>query len=196
MNYKRIYDVTRELTSYVTKLGNRAVRTQIQFISNGDPYNLSKIETVLHVGTHCDAQCHFIDGAADIAEIPLERFFGDCYVLDTTGYFPVTAEFLKENIPVGTTRLVLKNPEGGVLDEEAADYLCATGVGTICTEYGSIGLPGVGNEVHRILLGHGMVIVEGLILDEVPEGRYVLSAAPLKIAGSDGAQCRAFLIEE
>jgi arylformamidase len=31
------------------------------------------------------------------------------------------------------------------------------------------------------------------VLTDIPEGRYFLSAAPLKLAGSDGAPCRAYL---
>ncbi len=48
--------------------------------------------------------------------------------------------------------------------------------------------------VHRILLGAKAVLLEGLRLGAVAEGGYFLSAAPLCLAGSDGAPCRAILI--
>ena len=49
-------------------------------------------------------------------------------------------------------------------------------------------------EVHRILLGAGVVLLEGIRLAEVSEGVYVLNAAPLNLSGADGSPCRAVLI--
>ncbi len=50
-------------------------------------------------------------------------------------------------------------------------------------------------EVHLELLHKEMVILEGVRLEEVPQGDYFLSAAPIKLGGSDGAPCRAVLIK-
>ena len=49
-------------------------------------------------------------------------------------------------------------------------------------------------EVHLILLGAEVVLLEGIVLKEVEEGKYFLSAAPLNLGGSDGSPCRAVLI--
>ena len=50
-------------------------------------------------------------------------------------------------------------------------------------------------EVHLILLGAEIVLLEGIVLTDVPAGKYLLSAAPLCLGGSDGAPCRAYLTE-
>ena len=50
-------------------------------------------------------------------------------------------------------------------------------------------------QVHLILLQRGIALLEGIVLSDVPEGRYFLSAAPLKLAGCEGAPCRAYLLE-
>jgi kynurenine formamidase len=51
--------------------------------------------------------------------------------------------------------------------------------------------------IHRILLGAQVVIVEGLTnLEALAHDRILFCAAPLKIAGGDGAPCRAFAIED
>jgi arylformamidase len=50
-------------------------------------------------------------------------------------------------------------------------------------------------EVHLILLRRGIALLEGIVLADVPQGRYFLSAAPLNLAGADGAPCRAYLID-
>ena len=49
-------------------------------------------------------------------------------------------------------------------------------------------------EVHKILLSREIVLLEGIVLQDIPEGRYFLSAAPLNLGGADGAPCRAYLI--
>lgn len=41
-----------------------------------------------------------------------------------------------------------------------------------------------------------IALLEGVVLSDVPEGHYFLSAAPVNLAGADGAPCRAYLIEE
>ena len=51
-------------------------------------------------------------------------------------------------------------------------------------------------EVHKILLGAEIALLEGIVLKDIPEGRYFLSAAPLNLAGADGAPCRAYLMKE
>ena len=48
--------------------------------------------------------------------------------------------------------------------------------------------------VHMALLGNGITILEGLILEGVPEGEYTLSALPLKFEGGDGSPVRAVLV--
>ena len=51
-------------------------------------------------------------------------------------------------------------------------------------------------EVHLLLLGAGMALLEGVVLDGVEEGKYFLNAVPLKTAQGDGAPCRAWLLRE
>jgi len=49
-------------------------------------------------------------------------------------------------------------------------------------------------QVHLILLSREVVLLEGIRLSGVLTGAYLLSAAPISLAGSDGAPCRAILI--
>ena len=48
--------------------------------------------------------------------------------------------------------------------------------------------------VHQVLLSSDAILLEGICLTEVLEGVYFLNAAPLNLAGADGAPCRAILI--
>ena len=49
--------------------------------------------------------------------------------------------------------------------------------------------------VHLTLLGAGVILLEGVRLEKVPEGIYLLNAAPLNLAGVEGSPCRAMLID-
>ena len=46
---------------------------------------------------------------------------------------------------------------------------------------------------HHACLEHDIAILEGLVLDRVPEGVYELIALPLKLAGFDASPVRAVL---
>jgi arylformamidase len=56
-------------------------------------------------------------------------------------------------------------------------------------DYLSIGDEGA----HEVLLGNGVVPLEGLDLRGVEPGRYRLYCLPLKLVGSDGAPARVLL---
>ena len=50
--------------------------------------------------------------------------------------------------------------------------------------------------IHKILLGGGVTIVEGLTnLDALTSSKVFFVALPLKIDGGDGCPCRAFALE-
>ena len=51
-------------------------------------------------------------------------------------------------------------------------------------------------EVHLALLSAGVILLEGIRLEMVSEGIYLLNAAPLNLAGADGSPCRAVLIDD
>ena len=45
-----------------------------------------------------------------------------------------------------------------------------------------------------IMLGKEIVLLEGIRLKDVPDGVYMLNAAPINLGGSDGSPCRAVLM--
>ena len=65
---------------------------------------------------------------------------------------------------------------------------------TVGVDYLSIGgWDKDGVEVHQVMLGAGIWVIEGLNLAKIKPGRYDLICLPLKIEGSDGAPARALL---
>ena len=76
----------------------------------------------------------------------------------------------------------------------AAQYLVDRRVRAVGVDYLSVGgYVHDGVETHRILLGAGIGIMEGLNLASVAPGPYDLICLPLRVAGADGAPARAVL---
>jgi arylformamidase len=80
------------------------------------------------------------------------------------------------------------------LARETAEWLIQKGVFLIGIDYLSIeAFDTKDYALHRILLSHGVVIVEGIVLKSVQPGVYELFCAPLKLTQGDGAPARVFL---
>jgi arylformamidase len=195
-----IFDISVPIrTGMVTYPGDPQVRLErVASIAGGSPANVSKLDFGVHSGTHVDAPVHFIEGAAGVEKLPLDVLLGPCVVVAAEGLSldDVTGA------PKGTERILFKTPNSELLaqnefpeefarlDGEAAQLLVNRGVKLIGVDWLSVG----DEEAHRILLGAGVVPVEGLDLRGVEPGDYFLVAAPLRIEGSDGAPARVLLI--
>ena len=175
--------------------GDPEVRLERVCSNEGDGFNLSRLDLGVHSGTHVDAPLHFLEGGAAVETLPLEVLVGPCVVVDG---LDVAA------VPRGAERVLFKTQNGRLwerdeftedfaeLDGEAARALVAAGVRLVGIDYLSIG----DEEAHRILLGAGVIAVEGLDLREVEPGEYRLVCAPLKLEGAEGAPARVLLLRD
>jgi arylformamidase len=134
---------------------------------------ISRLEFGVHTGTHVDAPVHFLEGAAGADQLPLDVLVGPCEVVDGEG---------------AAERVLIKG--ASKLDGAAAQALVDRGVRLVGIDQMSVG----DEEAHRVLLGAGVVVVEGLDLSGVEPGSYTLYCLPLKLVDSDGAPARAILI--
>jgi arylformamidase len=169
-----------------------------------DPFNVSLMCMGTHVGTHVDPPIHFIEGGYTVDEIPLDHLYGAARVVELPGVDVVTRAEL-EGIRSDIILLKTRNSalwESGefhkdyvYLDETAATWAIDHRVKTIGIDYLSIGSFEGGEIVHKMLLGAGITIIEGLDLRKIGPGDYTLACLPLKIKGGDGAPARAFLIK-
>lgn len=188
----KLYDITQELFTSAVYPGDMPPTFQRQMkIEEGDPCNLTVLSMCTHNGTHVDAPCHFYDGAKTIEELDLNKCIGYCTVIDLTGH--TKPEDLAQILRTCEKRLLLK---GGVdITLEMAQLFNEYGLELVGVESQSVGPIDAPREVHLELLGKEVVVLEGIRLEQVPEGRYLLFAAPIKLGGSDGAPCRAVLVE-
>ena len=127
-------------------------------------------------------------------QMPLDTFVGPCYVAwhkgDVTAF---DAQAILEK--AGGAERILVAGEATVT-AEAAEVFAQSGIRLLGNESQTVGPADGPMQVHLILLNRGIALLEGIVLQDVPEGRYFLSAAPLNLAGADGAPCRAYLIPE
>jgi len=208
----RCHDVTLPLRGGgAVYPGDPAIRIGVHSaIAQGDPANVSTLALGSHSGTHVDAPSHFLSGGDTVDRLPLERLVGPAVVLDVSrGAGGIGVEELAEHDLANRSRVLLRTGNADLLrrGEFSPDYRALTpaggrylldrgvelvGVDTLSIEeFGSADF-----SVHRLLLGEGVVIVEGLDLSAVRAGRYGLICLPLRLAGLDGAPARAVLTEE
>jgi arylformamidase len=116
----------------------------------------------------------------------------------------VPASAVLDRLPAQVERVLLRtfsHPDWGrwpagfrALDPALIDALAARGCRLIATD-----APSVDPEHCKRLRSHqachraGMAILEGVVLDGIPEGRYELIALPLPIAGVEATPVRAIL---
>ena len=194
----KLYDISRELLSAPLYPGTDEPRVipLMRIGENGANYNLSDLAFGAHVATHCDACWHFVADGPDIAAMPLTHYVGPCYVMEVPENTLISGDFVREHLPKGVTRLLIKGGGESFLSNEAAEYIKDSGVITVGTDGWSVSPLDNKSRIHSIFLGNGIAIIEQLALSEVPEGTYTLCAAPVKIAGADGAPCRALLFAD
>lgn len=186
----RIYDITQELFSCHVYPGDRApAYRRISDMTEGAVCNITELEMNTHNGTHVDAPRHFVKDGIPIEQLDLSVLIGPCVVALFEG--GITRDMLLPYRGVG--RLLAKG--NCWLTVEGAEALGEIGVKLFGLENQSIAGDNPPTDVHVAVLSKGIVAAEGLVLGEVPAGKYFLFAAPLKLAGSDGSPCRAVLVD-
>ena len=191
----KIYDISQEVFSCGVYPGDPKPEKQtLCAISDGELYNLTAFSMCAHNGTHIDAPFHFLPGGETVEQLPLETFVGDCFVARCQGDLTaLDAEAIMEKAG-DAERILIAGP--ATVTAASARVFASGDLRLLGCEGQTVGPEEAPMEVHLILLRQGIALLEGIVLDGVPEGRYFLSAAPLNLAGADGAPCRAFLIGE
>ena len=191
-----IIDISQEVFSCKVFPGDPApVMNRMQNIEQGGLCNLTAFSMCAHNGTHVDAPFHFINDGDTVDRVGLDYFVGDCYVACCQG--DVTAEdaadIMSRAQAAGAHSRILIAGKATVT-AEAAQVFAQSNIKLLGNESQTVGPEDEPMEVHLILLGAGIVLLEGIVLTDVAEGKYFLSAAPLNLSGCDGAPCRAYLL--
>lgn len=173
-------------------------------LASGDAANVSLLNFGAHTGTHVDAPAHFIEGAKKVEALALDVLIGEAEVIEV----PKDKRVIDEAFATTrSSRVLFKTRNSELwstdfrtnftyLDLPAARKLIENGVKLVGIDYLSIEKFGSQeHEVHRALLSHEIIILEGLNLADVPAGKYELICLPLRLRShlGDGAPARAVL---
>lgn len=195
----KLYDISQEVFDCAVYPGDPVPkRESLSRMEAGDLYNLTAFSMCAHNGTHVDAPYHFIQEGNTVDQIPLEKTVGLCFVAEWNGILggEDARRILNRAalaVRESARRILLKGD--ATVSVEAARMFVGGGVDLIGNESQTVGPEDAPMEVHKILLGADVVLLEGIRLSDVPEGVYFLNAAPLCLGGADGAPCRAILAE-
>ena len=194
----KIYDITQELFTCSVYPGDPSPERQVKLrIADGAVCNLTAFQMCAHNGTHVDAPYHFLNEGKTVDQVDLERFIGKAYVTEHQGEITAAdAEAILQKArsldAEAAKRILVKGP--AVMTEEAAEVLADAGILLFGNESQTVGPLDAPMNVHLIMLGAEIVLLEGIRLADVDEGVYILHAAPLNLGGAEGAPCRATLI--
>lgn len=167
--------------------------------------NVAELSLSTHTGTHVDAPLHLISEGKAIGSMPLSHFMGPAVVVDVRGAEVIDLAAVERVLAAGGGDRVLFRTgcwrDAAALPErfpalapDAARRLSEAGVVLVGTDAPSVD-PFESEELpaHRVLGEAGLAIVENLLLDEASEGRYELTALPLRLTAADASPVRAVL---
>jgi len=177
-------------------------------LERGDDSNISKLSMGSHTGTHMDAPLHFLRHGRSLDKMPLQATLGPARVIQISDPKRIMVAELRPHRIRRGERLLFKSSnsercwkaqhfarEFVHLSLGAATFLAERRILTVGVDYLSVGAyeGKEGAAVHKVLLGAGIWIIEGLDLSQVAPGNYELLCLPLKIHQSEGAPARALL---
>src|SRR4030095_10677947 len=174
-------------------------------MSRGDANNSSSLHASVHAGTHVDAPVHFVTHGSPIESLPLETFIGPARVCAVEPRRRITATDVAKAELQGETRVLFKTRNSTLLKKgvyepsfapfsvDGADALVKLGVKLVGLDYLSAAAADEQVPVHLAFLNHGVILLEGIDLSDVPAGRYELFCPPVKRAGSARRARRAVL---
>lgn len=208
-----IYDVTVPIFNELpTWPGDPSVNlTNWRSLAAGDSASVSMLNFGAHTATHVDAPAHFIEGAEKLESLNLEVLIGAAEVIAVPeDIHAIDEEFVLAHCSPGAERILFKTRNSAFWSEpelqfhedftylalKAAETLVRRGMKLVGIDYLSIEkFDSAKHETHLALLSHGVIILEGLDLSEVPAGRYELICLPLRLRSNlgDGAPARVVL---
>jgi arylformamidase len=205
-------DVTATLDPATTPVYEGDAPMRFEFLHDmrkGDGFTLSVYSLGAHRGTHVDAPMHFVRDGASIEQLPLDPFIGPALVIEIADSVQsIDAAALNAHPWKGAPRVLFRTRSSlrgwmhsptfhrdfAYIAPDAAQLLADAGVKLVGIDYISAEQFGAPAPLtHRILLGKGIPIVEGLQLEGVRAGSYDLVVLPMKVAGHEGAPARAVM---
>ena len=173
-------------------------------IRDGCPVHVSRMTMTTHLGAHTDAPSHYDPAGPGIDAVELTPYLGPCRVIHCVGVKTVRPADIEARLDGVPARVLLRtyasaprqswDPAFPAIAPETIALLASKGVILVGTDAASLDPQDSKTlDAHHAVRRHGLAILEGVVLDEVPPGDYELIALPLKLAGMDASPVRAIL---
>ncbi len=179
--------------------------TRTWTIGPGNPVNVSHITMSTHTGSHADAPFHYDADGKTVGQLDLSRYIGPCRVIHVIGVSPlIEPAHVEGHLEPGVERVLFRtydrapaetwDPDFTAIAPSTIELLHAAGVFLVGLDTPSLDpQESKSLDSHMAVRGHGMSVLETLVLDQVPAGDYELIALPLKLMDLDAAPVRAIL---
>lgn len=201
-----IYDVSMAIKPDIQVYKNKKEKKPIFDIAsdfdNGSTYE-TNLYMNLHTGTHIDFPLHVTKDGKDSSDFPAETCITSVKVLDLVKVKDHITKSDLESYDIIEGDFVLFKTHNSLLesfdydfiylDLEAAKFLKSKKIKGVGTDGLGIERAQAGHPTHHMLLDNGIIIMEGLRLENVPEGTYEMICLPLKIEGVEALPVRAIL---
>lgn len=170
----------------------------------GANLTLSTLRATVHLGAHADGPNHYGVDAPSIDQRDLGLYVGPCQVIRVAvepnmridvPSLPGEMRAPRVLFCTGTYTDPTEFDESfAALSPGLVDYLHDSGVRLVGIDTPSVDLFSSEDlPAHKRFLANDMAILEGLVLDAVPDGLYELIALPLRLVGFDASPVRAIL---
>lgn len=171
----------------------------------------SHLHVSSHTGTHVDAPSHFLQDGKTIDQVYLDRLVGRCKVIDLTdaGEKITRDQLADHESEIAEGDIVLLKtansaqsptekftPHFVYLEDSGAHYLVEKKIKAVGIDYLGIERSQSGHPTHTVLMHADIAIIEGLRLQHVQPGTYLLVCLPLNVIGMEAAPARAVLLSE
>lgn len=188
--------------------GDTEYRREVSMhVDAGEHLTLSAISTTLHLGAHGDAPVHYARGGRSIDAQDLTRYLGPCQVIDVRGRGGPRIAPADLEVAVTAPRVLLRTDsfpdpdtwrdDFRALAPELIDFLADAGVVLVGIDTPSVDVADSKDlPSHARLHARDVANLEGLVLTEVPAGRYTLVALPLRLVDADASPVRAVLLPD
>lgn len=174
---------------------------------NSHIITVTDIQLGSHCGTHFDAPFHMIQRGKKLDEFPLDVFVGKATVVELPGVNSIGRGDLERFNWKGVVRVLFKTDNSGhwqdgtfyeefvYLQPGGAEFLVERGVRLVGIDYLSIDkFKSDSHPAHMVLMMKNILILEGLNLNNIAPGEYMLYAFPLKLHDAEGGPARAILM--
>ena len=209
LSYSEIIDISPLISEKTAVFpGDKTFERKVAMdFDKGHHFGLSSIDTTVHIGAHTDAPNHYHQDGSGIEKRNLELYMGKCQVLEVA--LKPGERILPHHIEqydINTTRVLFKtnsftdpnlwHDNFNSLSPELVDFLGQKGVKLV-----GIDTPSVDPSTDKDLLSHkaiykaDMAVLEGILLEKVDAGEYILMALPLKLKDADASPVRAILLK-